>query len=76
MLRLADIADIIKYVFGSLIILVLVILGIPYLASIGLVGAQDSANLTSSGDALSEALPWFGIIIAGGIIALAIGGRR
>lgn len=63
-------------VFGGLISIIVVILGLPYLASIGLLGAQDSANLTSTGAAYSEALPWFGIIIGGGITLLAIDSAR
>ncbi len=54
----------------------LIIQIIPVLADSSLVTSTDSANLTSYSAGLSEMWPLFGLLVTGGVIALAIETRR
>ncbi len=63
-------------IFGFLFVSLLILLGLPFLTGISLVSATDSVNLTSFGSAYSELLPWFGLLVTGGILAVTIEKRR
>ncbi len=58
-------------IFTFLFVTILIIMGIPLLSGVSLVSATDSANLTSFGTSYSELLPWFGLLVVGGVLAFA-----
>lgn len=63
-------------IFGVMMALVIIGLAIVALSNVALVGGQ-SAAIVSTGNGLTDALPFLGLILAGGIALMAIErGRR
>ncbi len=65
-------AQIVIAVFGSLTVIVMAILGIPFMSSLGFVNANNSANLVSTSTELSKALPLFAILIVVGVFGFIL----
>ncbi len=63
-------------IFGFIFVTILLIMGLPVITSNSAISATDSVNLTSFGSSYSEMLPLFGIMIGGGVIALALDSKR
>ncbi len=65
-------AQIIIAVFGSLTVILLAIIGIPFISSLGFVNAINSANLVSTSAELSSALPLIAVLIVVGVFGFIL----
>jgi len=65
-------AQIMIAVFGSLTVIVMAIMGIPFISSLGFINANNSANLVSTSTELSRALPLIAVLIVVGVFGFIL----
>ena len=65
-------AQIVIAVFGSLTVIVMAIIGIPFISSLGFITANNSANLVSTSAELSKALPLIAVLIVVGVFGFIL----
>lgn len=59
-------------IFILMFSIIFIIIGIPYLAGVPMIPAQSSANLTSTGANFSALIPFFALMVIGGIVIVSI----
>ena len=63
-------------IFACLFCIIFVVMGMPYLASAPMISSQSSVNLTSTGSNFSALIPFFALMVAGGVVVVTLDQAR
>ena len=72
----ATLSEPMKVVIGVLLGMVLIVAILAYFAASGVGGSSVSVQVTSTASNFTSLIPWLGAMCAGGMVLVAIEGRR